>query len=174
MNAHWRGVTVWLLLRSIRSSGLVPKGGYDVPHGTQHARMARPTAVHCSVHGRCSAAGARRRPERGGGGSRARPDGIGVGGLGATGPRRAHQGQERAQERKREELVRLRTENRILAEARDILTTPRRSSPSRAGEVSVHCGGKRPPHGHDPMPVSRGQREWVLRVASPPGVHARP
>ena len=74
----------------------------------------------------------------------------------------------------REELVRLRTETRILAEARDILTTPRRSSPSRAGEVSVHCGGQRPPHGHDPMPVSRGQREWVLLVASPPGVHSRP
>jgi 4-carboxymuconolactone decarboxylase len=32
-------------VRLIRSGGHVPKGGYDVPHGKQHDRSARPTAV---------------------------------------------------------------------------------------------------------------------------------
>jgi len=66
----------------------------------------------------------------------------------------------------REELARLRKENRILQEEREILKKPRPSSRSRAGKVPVHCGGEGQAHRHDPVSVSRGHAERVLRVAS--------
>ena len=66
----------------------------------------------------------------------------------------------------REELARLRKENRILAEERDILKKRRPASRSRAGKISVHCRGEGQAHRHHSVPVSRGHTQRVLRVAT--------
>ena len=74
----------------------------------------------------------------------------------------------------REELARLRKENRILQEERDILKKRRPSSRSRAGEVPVHCRGEGRPLDHDPLPVSARHAQWLLRLAAPSGIDACP
>jgi transposase len=74
----------------------------------------------------------------------------------------------------REELARLRKENRVLQEEREILKRRRPSSRSSAGKVPVHrCGEGRAPR-PDPVSVSAGQRERLLRLVPPPRVEASP
>lgn len=53
----------------------------------------------------------------------------------------------------REELARLRKENRILLEEREILKEPRPSSRSRIGKISIHRGGEGRPPDHPTLPV---------------------
>ena len=67
----------------------------------------------------------------------------------------------------REELARLRKENRVLQEERDILKKPRPSSRSRVGEIPVHCCGEGLAYAHLPLPLSWGHAKWVLRLAAP-------
>lgn len=75
----------------------------------------------------------------------------------------------------REELARLRKENRILAEERDILKKATRpSSPSRAGKISVHRRGEGPPHRHDSVPVSARHTQRVLCVVPASRIGAGP
>ena len=54
----------------------------------------------------------------------------------------------------REELARLRKENRILAEERDILKKRRPSSRSRADEVYLHRGEEGRAYRHDSLSLS--------------------
>ena len=66
----------------------------------------------------------------------------------------------------REELARLRKENRILQEERDILKKQRRFSRSRADEVRLHRGEKGRAHGDDSLSVYARDAQRVLRVGS--------
>jgi transposase len=71
----------------------------------------------------------------------------------------------------REELARLRKENRVLQEERDILKkVPRSSSRSTVDEIRVHRGGEGLAFDHYPVPVSAGHAKWLLRLASPAGI----
>ena len=66
----------------------------------------------------------------------------------------------------REELARLRKENRILLEEREILKKRRPSSPSTIGEVRVDRGGEGPPFGCAVGSMSPRHAQRVLRVAT--------
>jgi len=67
----------------------------------------------------------------------------------------------------REELARLRKENRILQEEREILEKVRRpSSPSTSDEVCLHRGGEGHAFRDDPLSVSPRDPQRVLRLVS--------
>ena len=74
----------------------------------------------------------------------------------------------------REELARLRKENRILAEERDILKKRRPSSRSRADEVYLHRGEEGRAYRHDSLSQSVRDTQWLLRLAASPGIDAYP
>src|SRR3954468_17443877 len=74
-----------------------------------------------------------------------------------------------------EELRRLRRENRILAEERDILKKRRPSSPTTAGRgdgVRVHRRGEARALRLDAVPRARRQPLGLSRLAGPPAVSA--
>jgi transposase len=70
----------------------------------------------------------------------------------------------------REELARLRKENRILREEREILKRRRPSSRTSGGEISIHRGGEGAPRAQLVVSVSPRDAEWVLCMAAAPGV----
>jgi transposase len=67
----------------------------------------------------------------------------------------------------REELARLRKENRILREDREILKTAAAFSPSTSDEVCVHRRGEGQAFGDDPLSVSPRDPQRVLRLVAP-------
>jgi transposase len=64
----------------------------------------------------------------------------------------------------REELVRLRRENKRLQMERDILKKRRPSSRGRASKVPVHTRGEGQLSIDSPLPGSASLQEWVLRI----------
>jgi transposase len=74
----------------------------------------------------------------------------------------------------REELTRLRRENRILQEEREILKKPRPSSRSTSDEICVHRRGEGHAFGVDLVSVSVPDAQRVLRVAAAQTVAAGP
>ena len=72
----------------------------------------------------------------------------------------------------REELARLRKENRILQEEREIPKKRRPSSRSRAGEISVHRCGEGRALGDDSLSVFTRHPQWLLRLAASSGIDA--
>src|SRR5689334_21581896 len=73
----------------------------------------------------------------------------------------------------KEELARLRKENRELREDREILKKPRPSSRSSTSEVRVHRRGEGLPPHHEALHRSRGLARGLLRVVREAGVGAR-
>jgi hypothetical protein len=73
---------------------------------------------------------------------------------GRTGPTTAERG----------EFSRLRRENRILQEERDILKDPRRSSRGTSDEIRLHRSGEGPAPGGDLLSVSRYRTKRLLCV----------
>jgi transposase len=66
----------------------------------------------------------------------------------------------------REELARLRKENRVLAGEREILKKAAPSSRTSAGEVSLHRGGEGAPPALHPVPLHARNAQRLLRVAA--------
>jgi transposase len=73
----------------------------------------------------------------------------------------------------RDELRRLRRENKRLEMERDILKKRRPSSPRRAREVRVHPGGEGQLPGRDDVPAARGVAQRLLCLAAAPTVGAQ-
>ena len=65
----------------------------------------------------------------------------------------------------REELARLRKENRILREEREILRKRQPSSRTSGGEVSIHRGGEGAPCAQSVVPLLAGDAQRVLCMA---------
>ena len=95
---------------------------------------------------------------------------IGLAAMGRAGARRPQRGPYGLTTAEREELARLRKENRILAEERDILKKATAFFAKRERKISVHCRGEGQAHRHHSVPVSRGHTQRVLRVATTPGI----
>ena len=70
----------------------------------------------------------------------------------------------------REELARLRKENRELRTERDILKKPRPSSRSTSSKVRLDCRGEGRVHGGGVLSCPARLVERVLRLAATPGV----
>src|SRR5262245_25395638 len=67
----------------------------------------------------------------------------------------------------RDELARLRKENRVLREEREILKRRPPSSRTSGGEVSRHRSREGVPLAHDLVPLSAGDAQRVLRLGAP-------